>query len=71
MLEHEDLERLDERFIKRTECIDLRSETDKRIDTMLLDMTAMKTKLNCLIGILAAIAVPVLAIAVKLLFGSV
>lgn len=71
MLEHDDFDRLDERYIKRTECIDLRSETDKRIDTMLLDMTAMKTKLNFLIGILAGIAVPVLAIAVKLLFGSV
>ena len=68
MIEHNDLERLDERYIKRVECVDLRTATDKRIDTIITDMAVNKTKLNILIGILSAIGVPVLAIAVKLLF---
>ena len=70
MIEHDDLDRLDERYIKRSECVDLRAETDKRIDTIMTDMAVMKTKLNTLIAILSAIAVPVLAIAIKLLFGG-
>lgn len=70
MIEHEDFERLDERYIKRSECVDLRADTDKRIDTIMMDMAVMKTKLNTLIAILSAIAVPVLAIAIKLLFGG-
>lgn len=70
MIEHDDLDRLDERYIKRSECVDLRADTDKRIDTIMMDMAVMKTKLNTLIAILSAIAVPVLAIAIKLLFGG-
>lgn len=68
MIDHDDFDRLDERYIKRIECIDLRTATDKRIDTIITDMAVNKTKLNVLIGILSAIGVPVLAIAVKLLF---
>ena len=68
MLEHQDIERLDERYVKKDDCIDLRATTDKRIDTIMTDMAVMKTKLNTLIGILSAIAVPTLAIAVKYLF---
>ena len=68
MIEHDDFERLDERYIKRIECVDIRSATDKRIDTIITDLATNKTKLNMLIAILSAIAVPVVAIAVKLLF---
>jgi len=69
MIEHDDLERLDERYVKRIECIDLRSATDQRIDTVITDLAINKTKLNILIGILSTIAVPVIGIAVKLLFN--
>ena len=72
MIEHDDFERLDERYVKRIECVDLRSATDKRIDTIITDLAVNKVKLNILIGILSTIAVPVLALAVKFLFlGSV
>lgn len=72
MIENDDMKLLDERFVKRIECVDLRSATDQRIDTIITDLAVNKTKLNALIAILSAIAVPVLAIAVKLLFvGSV
>lgn len=72
MIENEDMKLLDERYVKRIECVDLRSATDQRIDTIITDLAVNKTKLNALIAILSAIAVPVLAIAVKLLFiGSV
>ena len=68
MIDRDDMDRLDERYIKRSECVDLRADTDKRIDAVITDIAVMKTKLNALIAILSAIAVPVLAIAVKYLF---
>ena len=69
-IEQEDLTRLDERYVKKDDCTVLRSDTDRRIDAIVTDFAVMKTKLNMLIGILSAIAVPVLAIAIKLLFGG-
>lgn len=69
MLEDKDFERLDERYVKKDSCVDLRAETDKRIDTILVDVAVTKTRLGVVIAILAAIAAPVLAIAVKLLLG--
>lgn len=69
-IEQEDIARLDERYVKKDDCTVLRSDTDRRIDAIVTDFAVMKTKLNMLIGILSAIAVPVLAIAIKLLFGG-
>ena len=69
-IEQEDITRLDERYVKKDDCTVLRSDTDRRIDAIVTDFAVMKTKLNMLIGILSAIAVPVLAIAIKLLFGG-
>ncbi len=68
MIDKEDFERLDERYVKKDACGELRTGTDKRIDEMRTDIVIMKSKLNTLIGILTTIAVPVLAIAVKYLF---
>ena len=70
MIDTADLERLDERYVKKDDCTVLRTETDRRIDAFVTDFAVMKTKLNMLMGILSAIAVPVLAIAIKLLFGG-
>lgn len=70
MIEKEDIERLDERYVKQTDCTVIQSETDKRIDSIHEAQAIMNTKLNILIGILSAIGVSVLGIAVKLLFGA-
>lgn len=70
MLDGADIARLDERYVQKDNCTVLRSDTDRRIDAIVTDMAVLKTKLNTLIGILSGIAVPVLAIAVKLLFGG-
>lgn len=67
-LEREDIDRLDERYVRKDDCNDMRTDTDKRIDEMKTDVAIMKSRLNMLIGILTTIAVPVLAIAVKYLF---
>lgn len=69
-IDNNDILRLDERYVKKDDCVDMRSETDKRIDTIKEDVTVIKTKFSALIGILTAIAVPVLAVAVKYLFGG-
>lgn len=69
MIEQDDIVRLDERYVKKDDCVDMRSETDKRIDSIHEDVAVVKQKLGTLIGILTTIAVPVVAIAVKYLFG--
>ena len=69
MLEREDLERLDERYVKISDCHnDMQSveEHSAKIDTSLAVLAAKVSTTNKL---LAAVAAPILAIAVKLLFG--
>ena len=70
MLEDKDLERLDERYVRKDDCGVLRAETDKRLDALHIDVAVIKTMLKITIAILVAIATPVLGIAVKLLFGA-
>lgn len=77
MIETADLERLDERYVKKDDCTVLRSETDRRLDGIKEDVydikseiAVNKTKMNILIAVLSAIAVPVLSMAVKYLFGA-
>lgn len=70
MIDEKDIERLDERYVQKDACTDNHKETDKRIDSIREGFVEMKTKLNMLIGILSAIAVPVVGIAIKLLFGA-
>lgn len=70
MLDKEDFVRLDERYVKQSDCTVIQSETDKRIDAIHEDVAIVKTRMNAMIGILTAIAAPVLAIAVKYLFGG-
>lgn len=69
-LSEEDIRYLDSRFVTVKDC---ETKTDKNqadIASMKADFREMKAKVNMLIGILAAIAAPVLAIAIKLLFGG-
>lgn len=70
MLEDRDLDLLDARYVKKDDCGILRAETDKRLDALHTDVAVIKTMLKATIGILVAIATPVLGIAVKLLFGA-
>lgn len=69
MIDREDLERLDERYVKISDCHnDMQSveEHSAKIDTSLAVLAAKVSTTNKL---LAAVAAPILAIAVKLLFG--
>lgn len=70
MIDATDIARLDERYVRKDDCNDKMSSTENRVDALKTDVEIVKTKLNVLIGILAAIAVPVLGIAIKLLFGG-
>lgn len=70
MIDEKDIKRLDERYVQKDDCNDTHKATDKRIDSMKEEFVVMKTKLNTLIGILTTIAVPVVGIAIKYLFGA-
>ena len=55
----------DGRYVKQADCRVTVADTERKIDGMTVELTNLKM----LIGILGAIAVPVLAVAVKLLFS--
>ena len=69
MIAKEDMELLDARYVKQTDCVAIQTDTDKRIDAIHEAQAVMNVKMNVMIGIASTIAVPVIAIAVKLLFG--
>lgn len=70
MIEDKDIVRLDERYVKKDDCVVIQNETDKRLDSIHEDVAVLKSGMKTLIAILSAIAVPVLGIAVKYLFGA-
>ena len=70
MIEENDIVRLKEVFVTRSECEIKNDESQRDRAEIKADIRECRTKLNMLVGILAAIAVPVLGIAIKLLFGG-
>lgn len=70
MIEHADFEVLDQRYVQKDDCVDNRTKVDHRIDETEKNFAVLNTKLNWLIGILSAIGVSVLGIAISSLFGG-
>lgn len=69
-VDENDIHRLDERYMKKDDCAATQKDFDKRMDEGEKNFAVFSTKLNIMIGILATIAAPILAIAVKLLFKA-
>ena len=65
-LEH----RFDDRYRKIDDCTDIMTQYDSKLDKVINNQTAEKTRLNILIAILAAIAAPVIGTAVTSLLGG-
>lgn len=70
MIDHDDIERLKEIFVTRQECATDMEQVKVRQGELEKSLAVLNTKMNWLVGILAAIAVPVLGIAIKLIFGG-
>lgn len=60
----------DGRYVLIEDCEKTIKEETKKIDRLTVEFAKSNTKLNILIGILSAIAVPILGVCVKLLFGG-
>ena len=60
----------DGRYVLIEDCERTVKEESKKIDRLTVEFAKSNTKLNILIAILSAIAVPILGVCVKLLFGS-
>lgn len=60
----------DARYVLIEDCEKTVKEESKKIDRLTVEFTKSNTKLNILIAILSAIAVPILGVCVKLLFGG-
>lgn len=70
MIDETDVIRLKDIFITRKECEARTEDSLRSIADVKADVGECRTKLNMLIGILSAIAVPVLGVAIKFLFGG-
>jgi hypothetical protein len=60
----------DGRYVLIEDCEKTIKEETKKIDRLTVEFAKSNTKLNILIAILSAIAVPILGVCVKLLFGG-
>ena len=60
----------DGRYVLIEDCEKIVKEESKKIDRLTVEFAKSNTKLNILIAILSAIAVPILGVCVKLLFGG-
>lgn len=78
---HEELEQiyglLDDRYVKKDVCVKNIDAEDAKIEkvktsiaAIQVDIAKLSTKMGIVIGILGAIAVPVISLCVKLLFGG-
>ena len=59
----------DGRYVLIDDCKKTVKEESKKIDRLTVEFAKSNTKLNILIGILSTIAVPIVGVCVKLLFG--
>ena len=59
----------DGRYVLIEDCEKTVKEESKKIDRLTVEFAKSNTKLNILIGILSTIAVPIVGVCVKLLFG--
>lgn len=59
----------DGRYMKIDECKKTVEKEEEKIDGMTVELTKINTTLKMLLAILGTIAVPILALAVKLLFS--
>lgn len=65
---HELEEIFDGRYVRRAECDQHQAEQYKRITQVQLDTTKISTKLNIIVGILAAIGVAIVGSVVNQIF---
>lgn len=59
----------DGRYMQISDCEATVAREQEKIDRLTVEFAKSNTKLNILIGILSTIAVPILGVCVKLLFG--
>lgn len=64
------LDELDDRYVRSCDCADRRQEIALREAALDKAVARLDTKLSWLVGILGAVGVAVLTIAVKILFGG-
>lgn len=60
----------DGRYVQVSDCEKTVSEESKKIDRLTVEFAKSNTKLNILIAILSTIAVPIVGVCVKMLFGG-
>ena len=69
-IDREDLEQLDERYVRECGCAERRQDIALREATLDKAIATLNVKMAWLVGILGAIGVAVLSIAAKVLFGN-
>lgn len=60
----------DGRYVQIADCEATVAREEKKIDRLTVEFAKSNTKLNILIAILSTIAVPIIGVCVKMLFGG-
>ena len=68
-IQHQMQDHFDGRYMKIDDCKKTVEKEEEKIDGMTVELTKINTTLKMLLAILGTIAVPILALAVKLLFS--
>ena len=69
-LDREDFDRLDERYVRITDCRTVMGKEDERVTSIDKTLAVLTAKISTTNKILLTVAAPIVAIAVKLLFGA-
>lgn len=69
-LDREDFDRLDERYVRITDCHTVMDKEDERVTNIDKTLAVLTAKIGTTNKILLTVAAPIVAIAVKLLFGA-
>jgi hypothetical protein len=63
-------DRFDGRYVQISDCEKTVERESNKIDSLTVEFAKSNTKLNILIAILSTIAVPILSVCIKMLFGG-
>lgn len=69
-LDREDFNRLDERYVRIADCHTVMDKEDERVTNIDKTLAVLTAKISTTNKILLTVAAPIVAIAVKLLFGA-
>ena len=70
MIDHDDIERLKERFVTRKECDDVQEDIRSKLNKDGSKLAVIETKISMVLWVLAAVGTGVISIVLKMFLGG-